>query len=74
MAALTTELNEQMEVLGLYVVTLKGPALFGKDWLKFIKHKWNKVKTIYTNVVNSGSNLTLDSRLLKHKTIFETGI
>ncbi|CAC5415746.1 unnamed protein product [Mytilus coruscus] len=37
----------EAHVLPLYVVPKGGPPLFGREWLKHIKHDWNEIKEVH---------------------------
>ena len=64
----TVECNGQVKKLPLYVVKGKGPALFGRNWMKYIKLDWAQIHVVS---MDKPTNVNaIDSLLSKYKTVF----
>ena len=69
------ELNNQEEILKLYVLDNKGRPLFGREWLRKLNLNWSEIKTLH---VSSMSNVSRQSEVanvkLKYADVFSDGL
>ena len=61
----------QREVLDLYVVKNKGPALLGRDWLCKIRLDWCSIKFLQASLTTSKPKKRLDVMLDKYANVFQ---
>ncbi|XP_052771110.1 uncharacterized protein K02A2.6-like [Mya arenaria] len=59
-------LNEQAEVLDLYVVENENRPLFGREWLKVLKLDWSSIKTLQVD----NAEVKVKALKAKYKSVF----
>ena len=65
-AFVTVEYGEQQVILLLVLVKVRGPSLFGRNWLEKVKLNWPPIHQVQESPLNS--------ILAQHQTIFQEGL
>ncbi|XP_031571846.1 uncharacterized protein K02A2.6-like [Actinia tenebrosa] len=63
--------NQQEKQLPLYVVETRGPALFGRDWLKEIALDWKNIRVLNKARGVSNTPITVTDLRKKYADVFE---